>query len=93
VIITGDHGEFFYEHELFGHQDIVLEEILRIPLIVIEIGKKNTFHIIKNTVQLIDLTPTILEYYGLKIPEDFQWKSFLPSLEKKLTRGQDIVIS
>lgn len=33
-IITGDHGEHFGEHERFGHQYSVHEELLHVPLIV-----------------------------------------------------------
>jgi arylsulfatase A-like enzyme len=88
VIITSDHGESFYEHKIFGHQGSVFEESIRVPLYLIEIGRKPALERIKETVQLIDLAPTILDFYNIQIPDDFQGKSLLPllrgeSLERK----------
>ncbi|MBI3735340.1 sulfatase [Candidatus Sumerlaeota bacterium] len=34
VIVTSDHGEFFGEHDLFGHSVELYEEVLKIPLVV-----------------------------------------------------------
>lgn len=34
IIVTADHGEFFGEHGLHGHADLLYEPVLRVPLIV-----------------------------------------------------------
>ncbi|MFW9828933.1 MAG: sulfatase [Candidatus Thorarchaeota archaeon] len=93
VIITADHGESFYEHGLFGHQGSVYEEVLRVPLIIVELGKNLKKKTIQETVQLIDLTPTILDYFGIKIPENFQGLSLLSLIEGNSIKRKNIIIS
>jgi arylsulfatase A-like enzyme len=34
VILTSDHGESFGDHELFGHDNVLYQGLLRVPLIV-----------------------------------------------------------
>ncbi len=93
VIITADHGESFYEHSIFGHQGSVYEEVLKIPLIIVELGKTPIKHNLTDTVQLIDLAPTILDYFGIEIPDTFQGKSIIPLLKGDKLKRTDIVIS
>ncbi|MFX1453606.1 MAG: sulfatase, partial [Promethearchaeota archaeon] len=93
IIITADHGESFYEHGLFGHQGNVYDEVLRIPLIIIELGKNSIKKKFQETVQLIDLTPTILDYFNLEIPENFQGISLLPMIRGEIIEKKDFVIS
>ncbi|HWO56419.1 MAG TPA: sulfatase [bacterium] len=35
IIITSDHGEAFYEHEIFGHLNCLYREGIRVPLLVL----------------------------------------------------------
>ncbi len=93
IIITSDHGESFYEHGLFGHQGTVYDEVLKVPLIITEIGKKAKKSQISNSVQLIDIAPTILDYFGIEIPETFQGTSLLPLIRGKSFKQKKIVIS
>ncbi len=93
IIITADHGESFYEHGLFGHQGSVYDEVLKIPLIIIELGKNSIEKKVQEMVQLIDLTPTILEYFNLDIPENFQGVSLLPMIKGESIKIKDFAIS
>ncbi|KKK44396.1 MAG: hypothetical protein Lokiarch_18620, partial [Candidatus Lokiarchaeum sp. GC14_75] len=93
VIIVADHGESFYEHGIFGHQGSVYEEVLKIPLIIAEIGKNNSLNHVQDTVQLIDIAPTILEYFDLDIPRNFQGKSLLATIKGEPIDREDLVIS
>jgi len=93
IIITADHGESFYEHGLFGHQGSVYDEVLKIPLMIIELGKNSIKKKVQEMVQLIDLTPTILEYFSLEIPENFQGVSLLPMIKDESIKMKDFVIS
>ena len=61
IFITADHGEFFGEHGLMSHGNILYEELIKIPLIVkfSPIFSKNQ---VKNQfVSLIDIFPTICD--------------------------------
>ncbi|MFW9819997.1 MAG: sulfatase-like hydrolase/transferase [Candidatus Thorarchaeota archaeon] len=93
VIITADHGESFNEHGIFGHQGSVYEEVLKIPLIIVELGKFNNRKNSSNTVQLMDIAPTILDYFGIEIPDTFQGKSLLPFLKGERVKRKDVIIS
>ena len=77
IIITSDHGESFYEHGLLGHQGSVYEELLRVPLFIVEKGVNTNLNYVNEKVQLIDIAPTILDYFGIEIPEWFQGKSLI----------------
>ncbi|MHA2260536.1 MAG: sulfatase-like hydrolase/transferase [Promethearchaeota archaeon] len=93
IIVAADHGESFYEHKLFGHQGSVYEELLKIPLLIVEIGKKPNMKKIYDTVQLIDIAPTILEFFGLDIPDNYQGQSLLPSINGAPLVRDDPIIS
>jgi arylsulfatase A-like enzyme len=80
IIIAADHGESFYEHKFFGHQGSVYEELLKIPLIIIEVGKKPTMKKIYDSVQMIDIAPTILSFFGIEIPDNYEGQNLLPSI-------------
>jgi arylsulfatase A-like enzyme len=93
VIITADHGESFYEHGSFFHQGTIYDELLKIPLFIIEIGKNHLVKSAESIVQLIDIAPTILDYYDISIPESFQGKSLLPLLKRDFLDRDACVIS
>jgi len=93
VIITADHGEAFFEHGVFFHQGNVYDELLKIPLFIVEIGKNHPIKRADSIVQLIDIAPTILDYYGISIPESFQGRSLLPLLKRDLIDREACVIS
>lgn len=78
IIITADHGESFFEHGSFGHQGSVFEELLHVPLFIIELGKEHSLKIVDEFVQLLDIGPTILNYFEIPIPDSYQGKSLLP---------------
>ena len=93
VIITTDHGESFYEHNSFGHMGSVYDELLKIPLFIREMGVNQNPMSSKNFVQLIDIAPTILNYFNLDIPEDFQGSSLFPILNGKELERKELLIT
>ncbi|MHA1242707.1 MAG: sulfatase family protein, partial [Promethearchaeota archaeon] len=93
VIITTDHGESFYEHSSFGHMGSVYDELLKIPLFIREMGVSQNPKSSKNFVQLIDIAPTILNYFNLDIPEDFQGSSLFPILNGKELERKELLIT
>jgi len=93
VIITADHGESFNEHGTFGHQGSVYEELLKVPFFLITPKHDKESITINNEIQLIDIAPTILNYFDIPIPEDFQGISLLNDIkEKKYERKRDRII-
>jgi arylsulfatase A-like enzyme len=86
VMILADHGESFFEHGFFNHQGNVYEELLKVPLIVKISGHKRKERMVTEIVQLIDIAPTILDYFNIIIPEVYSGQSLLPLL----LRGEKI---
>ena len=66
VIITSDHGEEFREHGRFNH-DQLYAEVIRVPFLVVgpDIAARRSARV----VELVDVTPTILELAGLDLAE------------------------
>lgn len=64
VVVAGDHGEAFGEHGELGHQIFCYEENLRVPLIFWDNSTQLKPKRIGQKVNLVDITPTILDYLG-----------------------------
>jgi arylsulfatase A-like enzyme len=69
VIVAADHGEYFGEERLMGHEFGLHEVVLHVPLIVNGLPGVAPA-VIPDTVGLIDLTPTILSWVGLDVPRE-----------------------
>jgi len=77
IIVMADHGEGFLEHGLMNHGNSVYEELVRVPLIMRFPGGRFAGRRIDTPVQLIDVTPTILEHIGEKPAAISQGSSLL----------------
>ncbi len=83
VVIAGDHGEAFGEHQEYGHSVFCYEENLRIPLIFYNTRLFPENLTVKGRVNLIDIVPTLLDMFGMNIPSEVQGKSFAAMMEGK----------
>ncbi|MFC6722784.1 sulfatase [Halobacteriaceae archaeon SHR40] len=77
VLITSDHGEEFYEHGQYSH-NTVHDEGIHIPLIIDAEGSGEY----DEMVGLIDISPTVADYAGCNIPDNFYGASL-----RKLVEG------
>ncbi|MGQ4876894.1 MAG: sulfatase [Promethearchaeia archaeon] len=93
IIITADHGEAFFEHGYLKHVGCIFDVLLKIPLIIIELGVNDNIKYCNELVQSIDIAPTILDFFDIPIPEKFQGKSLLPLLKGKKLNRDSLVIS
>lgn len=66
VIVNGDHGEMFGEHDVYGHDVAIYHPLLHVPLVMRLPGKIPAGHRTALPVQLIDIFPTLFELAGLK---------------------------
>ena len=64
----------------FDHGEVLLEELIRIPLIVSGPGVA-AGRVVDTQVSLADVVPTIAEWAGIDPPEGTQGRSFLRALE------------
>lgn len=65
LIITGDHGDAFFEHGIFGHGHCPYDELLRVPLIFHARGVVRRGVELAGMVELVDIFPTMLEVSGV----------------------------
>jgi arylsulfatase A-like enzyme/HEAT repeat protein len=66
VVVAADHGEEFDEHGGRYHGTTLYDEQLRIPLVISVPGV--TPHVVEGQVQLIDVTPTLLNLLDIPVP-------------------------
>lgn len=71
VVITSDHGELFGEYGEYGKPERMYDELLHVPLIVMN-GPDFLKHATNDLVSLLDLPPLIHEVLGLDIPTQYE---------------------
>ena len=73
VVVAGDHGEAFGQHDNAFHR-LLYEEEVRVPLLLIN---SRLFHGERDTVPggLMDVAPTVLDLLGDPLPEEWQGRS------------------
>jgi lipoteichoic acid synthase len=67
LVVVGDHGEAFGEHELIWHTGVPYDEALRIPAIVRLPADLRRTGRVRGLRQQIDLWPTVAEVLGLEV--------------------------
>ena len=80
IAFIADHGEEFLEHGRHWHGSNVYGEMTNVPLVLWAPGRIPSGTVVAETVQSIDLMPTLLELSGLENPEAAQGKSLVPLL-------------
>ena len=80
VAFISDHGEEFLEHGQHWHGNSVYGEMTNVPLILHWPGTLPAGKVVEETVQSIDLMPTLLELSGISPPEASQGRSLVPLL-------------
>jgi len=78
VVFTADHGEEFLEHGRMFHGQTVYGELTNMPLILWGPGAVQRGLEIAQTVETVDVMPTILDLAGLPHPERMQGSSLVP---------------
>jgi arylsulfatase A-like enzyme len=78
VIITSDHGEAFNEHGYYFHGQALHNPVLKVPLIIRVPGW--FARQVDGPVSLIDVAPTLLELFGIAIPDDFEGRSLVEAM-------------
>lgn len=84
VILTTDHGYFLGEKDMFGKNYMhAYNEVARLPLMIHYPGYIRSGEREDSITQNIDLMPTILDMYSLKIPDTVQGRSLVPLFTKE----------
>ena len=83
IIYTSDHGEALGAHSLSLKGPSVYEEIAHIPMIIKggAYMKAPQGRVYDHVTSHIDLVPTFLDYYGIKVPGELNGVSMRPIIE------------
>jgi arylsulfatase A-like enzyme/Tfp pilus assembly protein PilF len=81
VVISGDHGEGFGEHQEQGHGIFCYDETLKVPLIFYAPKLLAGKRLVTGRVGLVDVMPTVLDLLGAEIPAAIQGRSFAALLK------------
>jgi arylsulfatase A-like enzyme len=92
IIILSDHGEEFYEHHGWGHGYSLYNEVLHVPLIIKFPNSRYRGRTITSNVSLIDVFPTILDFFKIDISHPVDGHSLLNCLNQK-GRGNRKIVS
>lgn len=71
VLLTGDHGEHFGEHDLMKHGNSLFGELINVPFLITGPGVPAGARF-EQDVQLLDIYPTLLGLSGLLTEEDVE---------------------
>ncbi len=89
VVFLGDHGEEFLEHGRLFHGQSVYGELTNVPLMMWGSGVAPRHGVIRETVETVDLMPTILEISKLPVPSGIQGNSFLSLFTSSASGSQE----
>ncbi|MBD0254221.1 MAG: LTA synthase family protein [Cytophagales bacterium] len=84
VVVVGDHGEAFDDHDQYGHGNAIYEENVHVPLVLINsrLFKGATYPTIGGH---IDLAPTVMDVLGLPAPAEWEGNSLFAAARKERT--------
>ncbi len=82
IILTADHGEELLEHGFWDHGNTLYQTELHVPLLLRWPGHLPSKRI-SQTVQLIDIMPTLIEQLQLRPVSGMQGKSLVPDIAGK----------
>lgn len=82
IVFTSDHGEGLFErNHYFYHGCSMYDNCLHVPLIIVWEKKLPGKLAVKDVLESIDISPTILDLLSIETPSSFQGKSLLPFIE------------
>jgi hypothetical protein len=94
IIVVGAYGEALGQRGYYGHKEFLNGWIVNIPLVIhfpgIEAGS------VKSVVELPDLMPTILQWWGVPLPDDLRARSLFETIahpRKRVAVSEKFVIS
>ncbi|MGE3273231.1 MAG: sulfatase-like hydrolase/transferase, partial [Chloroflexota bacterium] len=78
VVLTGDHGQSFAEHDTWFSGSTLYNATTRVPMIISFPNRLPRQRAISAPAMNVDLAPTILDTIGAPIPDVFEGQSLLP---------------
>jgi len=80
IMYTSDHGDALFSHGITNKGPVAYDEVTRIPLIVRWAGVAPAAAVCQSPTSHIDVVPTILDAFGIAIPESLAGRSMLQTI-------------
>ena len=80
VVFLSDHGEEFFDHGGGFHEDNVYGELVNVPLVFRWPAALPGDTVVDETVEMLDVAPTLLQLAGIDVPERMQGDSLVALL-------------
>lgn len=75
IVFVSDHGEEFLEHGWLGHVNTLYPEVIQVPLII-KFPRQRQGAVVEESVQQIDILPTVLSACGVEPPGHLPGRAF-----------------
>ena len=75
VVLTGDHGESMYQHDIYFDHHGLYDDVVHVPLMMRLPGRIEAGRTFEPMVQHLDLAPTLLEAAGAAVSAGMDGKS------------------
>lgn len=82
IVITGDHAEGLNDHGELTHSMLTYNSTLRVPLLAQFVGFDGE-KICNDPVSVLDIVPTVLDYFAIEFPTKIDGRSLLPWLRNE----------
>jgi len=79
IVFVADHGEEFWDHGQLGHNHSLYDELIHVPLMIHFPGQQERIDV-RETISLVDLAPTLLDWLGAPSEPRFSGQSLWPAL-------------
>ncbi|MHA1569073.1 MAG: sulfatase family protein [Alphaproteobacteria bacterium] len=89
VVLTGDHGEEFWDHEFLYHGYTLYRESVHVPLMVRWPGRIAAGGQIEAATGTVDIAPTLFEIAGIEPPPGYVGRSLWNLLQQRENPGGD----
>lgn len=77
VIVTSDHGEAMWQHNVLGHSSTVFDEMMHVPLVVkLPKDMESSVKRVSNITSLMDIMPSICAWMDMPAPSDLDGEPF-----------------
>ena len=93
IVVLSDHGEHLGEQGVFAHRYFLDDVTLTVPLIVRMPGGLGGGHRVSESVALLDVAPTIMDFIGATAPANIHGHSLLPALRGEAITGRQTLFA